>query len=99
MKDIHLHIINFIEATDDFDDEFKRLIEILDGTEILQDQKEVRLLFQLMSKLADNHRRTSDIFDKFEKIFQYLIKDVPSPITYFIPEYTNFTNPIIFFFF
>ena len=96
MKDIYLPFIDFIEASDDNDAEFKTLIDILEKQEILESKDEVRLLFQLISKIADDHHRTSDFFDKLERIFQYLIKDIPSPISYFIPDYTKYNKLILF---
>ena len=69
MKDINSALINLIEATDDYDAEFKALIEVFEKQEILINKDEVQLLFQLLSRLADNHHRTSDFFNKFEKIF------------------------------
>ena len=95
MKDNYSPLMNFIEATDDVDAEFKELIEILDRKEILQKQEEVRLLFQLISKIADNHNRTSDFFDKIEKIFQSLIKDPCLPISY-LHNYVEYNKRLFF---
>ena len=61
MKDINSALIDFIEATEDHDAEFQTLIEVLEKHEILENKDEVRLLFQLISKISDNHR-TSDFF-------------------------------------
>ena len=97
MKDIYSPLIDFIEATDDQDAEFQALIEVLEKHEILENKDEVRLLFQLISKISDNHHRTSDFFDKLSKIFQYLIKDIPSTISDFIPDYTKYNKRIVYF--
>ena len=96
MKEIHTQLLDSIDATDDSDDEYLRLIKIFDEKEILQNQREVRLLFRLISNLASNHHRTPDIFDKFEKILQYLIKDIPSPMSYYIPDYTKCNKLILY---
>ena len=82
MKSIYSLLIDFIDATEDIDSEFKALIDFLDEQQIFQNQEDVRLLFQLISKITDNHHRPSDFFDKLDKIFQYLIKEFPSPISY-----------------
>ena len=97
MKDIYSCFMAFIDTTDVCDVEFQELYEILEKKEILQNQDEVRLLFQLISKIADNYHRTPDFFEKLEKIFRYLIKDSPLPISYFIPDYINYNNRILFF--
>ena len=96
MKNIHSLFIDFIDATDDSDSEFQTLIDFLDEQKIFQKQEDVRLLFKLISKITDNHHRTPDFFDKLDKIFQYLIKDFPSPISYFIPDCTNYNKRILF---
>ena len=96
MKDIYSALIDFIEATDDHDSQFKTLIETIEDQEILENKEEIQLLFQLISKISDNHHRSSDFFDKLEKIFRYLIKDAPSTITYFIPDYLNYNKRILF---
>ena len=96
IKNIYPILMDFIDETDDSDVEFTNLIEIITEKEILKNQEEVRLLFQLISIITDNHHRTSDFFDKIEKIFQYLIKDIPSPISNFIPNYTNYNERILF---
>ena len=96
MKDIYTALIDFIEATDDSDAEYITLIEVLEKQEILENKDEVRLLFQLISKIADNHHRMPDFFDKLEKIFHYLIKDIPSKISYFIPNYRKYNKRILF---
>ena len=60
MKDVYSPLIDFIVATDDCDAEFKTLIEISEKQKILEDQNDIQLLFQLISKITDNHHRTSD---------------------------------------
>ena len=82
MKDINPALIDFIDSDVDCEAKFKTLIKIIEKQAIFQNQEEIRTLFQLVSIIADNHHRTSDFFDKLEKIFQYLIKDTPLPISY-----------------
>ena len=62
MKAINSALITFIEATDEIDAEFKALIEVLEKQKILENKEEIQLLFQLISKLTDNHHRASDFF-------------------------------------
>ena len=96
MKNIHSLLIDFFDATDDSDSEFKTLIDFLEEQKFLQNEEDVQLLFQLISKIAGNHHQTSDFFDKFEKIFQYFKKDIPPPLSYFIPDYTHYNRTILF---
>ena len=95
MKDIYSPLIEFIEATDDHDAKFKTLIEVLKKNEILENKDEIQLLFRFISKITDDHQRTSDFFDKLEKVFQYLIKDIPTPISYFIPDFTKYNRRML----
>ena len=67
LKDINSALIDFIEAADDHDAEFKTLIDILEKQKILENKDEIQLLFQLISKIADNHHRTSDFFDRLDQ--------------------------------
>lgn len=96
MKDIYSVLMDFIESDDDSGDEFDTIINFFEKQIILENKEEVRLIFQLISKISDNYHRTSNFFDKLEKIFQYLIKDTLSPISDFIPDYTKYNKKILF---
>lgn len=54
---------------------------------ILQCKEEIQLLFKLISKIADNHRRTPDFLCKIETIIQFLIKNKSSNISDYITNY------------
>lgn len=99
IKEIHTTLLNFIESTDDFDAQFKALIEILEKRDIVHKKEEVDLFCKLISKIADNHHRTSDFFTKLEKIFRYIIEDTPTPISNLIPDYKNYNKQVLFFLF
>lgn len=96
MKDISSAILSFIESTDDSDEEFKSFKEIIDKQNILQNKDGVHTIFQLISKIADNHNRPLDFFDKIEKIIQYLLKDNPTSISYYIPDCNSCNIRILF---
>lgn len=72
MKVIHQVFMDYIDTTDDIDGQFKKLIETLRKQEILDNNEETQLLFQLISKITDSHHRTSIFFNKLEKILEYL---------------------------
>lgn len=88
--------MEFIDADEDSEVEFQALTEILDDQEILLNKDEIQILFQLISRIANNHRRTPDFFDKLEKIFQYLIKEKPLLISSLIPNYNDYNNRITY---
>ena len=95
MKDIYLSLIDYIDEIDDLDVKFEILLEILENNAIKEKKEEIRLLFQLISNIADNHHQTSDFFYKLEKIFQYLIKDNHLSFFNFISNYTNYNRQIL----
>ena len=70
MKNIYIGLLNFIESTEDFDVEYEALIEIFTKEEFLKSKDETLLLFRLISKIADNHHRSPDFFDKLEKVME-----------------------------
>lgn len=96
MKDIYSALLSYIDANDGSDREFQSLIEILKKTEIHQNKEKVRLIFQLISKIADNHFRLPDFLSKLEKLFNYLIKDKSYPISDFITDYLNYNKLVLF---
>ena len=63
MKDINSALIDFIEADEDCE------TTVNENHKIFQNIEEIRLLFQLISRIADNHHRKSDFFDKLENFF------------------------------
>ncbi|KAK8850183.1 hypothetical protein M9Y10_018306 [Tritrichomonas musculus] len=97
MKDILITLIEFIDASDNPEAEFQALNDKLKEHKILHNDEEVQLLFQLILKIASNHRRLPDFFDKLDQIMQILIQTKPSPISKFIPDFQNYNKLIIFF--
>ena len=97
-KDLYSSLITFIETSDDSDSEFMPLIEILDKQAILEKKEEIQLLFQLISKIADNHHISPDFFVKLDNLFQYLIKEKQSKlISDFIPDYREYNKRVLFY--
>ena len=74
MKYCYSALLNFIDASDDTENEYEKLINSFEKQKILENKGEIILLFQLISKISDNHHRTTQFFEKLEKIFNYLIK-------------------------
>ena len=97
MNDIYSTLLNFNDSRDDTKDKFEKLIKAFEKHKILEKEGEIILLFQLISKISDNHHQTSNFYDKLEKIFRYLIKDAPSSISKFIADYTNYNKRLLFF--
>ena len=98
-KDLYSSLIDYIDAFDDSEAEFTVLIEMIEKQEILQSEEEKQLLFQLISKIADNHHRSANFFGKLEKLISFLIKDKPKNISQIIPEYLTYNKRLLLFLF
>ena len=96
MKSVYFALIDFIEETDDSRTKFQSLIELLEIQEISKNINEVQILFQLISRISDNHHLDPDFFNKLEQIYQYLIKDTMPPISYIIPDYKYYNIRALF---
>ena len=98
MKNIYCILMHFI---DDISDDSEALFETLTNTfeeqNILKNIEDPKLIFRLISKILINHHRTSDFYYKLEKIFQYMITEVPSLISIFLSDITEQNKEIIFF--
>lgn len=64
MKVIYPILMDYIDSTDDFDDQFNQLNEVLEKQDILQNNEEVQLFLQLISRIADSHHHTPYFFTK-----------------------------------
>ena len=96
MKTIYASLIDFIES-DDSESEYITLIKTFNEQKIVENTEIVRLLFQLILKISNDHNRGPDFFDKLEKIFRYLIKDKSLSISNFVPDYTSYNKRVLFF--
>lgn len=99
MKEIYTPLLDFVDATDNYDSEFEELINIIKKLEIKEKEEKICLLFQLISRIADNHHRTSTFLTKLEQIIQYLINKKPAPISYFISNDSEYNIRLLFFLF
>lgn len=100
LKDIYPKFIDFIDNTDDLEIKFQVLIDSFEKHEILEKKEGIRQILKLIAAIANNHYRTTNFFNKLEKIIQYLLKDKKSPISDYIPDYRlNFSKRILFYLF
>ena len=86
MKELYSAFINFIEATDGYQDEYGSFIQVLENQEILKNPVLTLDLHRLISSVEENHQRTSDFYEKIEQIIQYVFKN----------SKTSFSNSEIF---
>ena len=71
VKDIQSALIDFIDSTDNLTDQFDALIKIFKN--YIPNIREIKLLFQLISKIADDHHRTPNFFDKLDQFINLII--------------------------
>ena len=91
---IYTTFLDYIESSEDCEITNKSLFETFEKEDILQNKKEIQLIFQLIIKLADNHHRPSGFFNKIEKVIQYLIQKNSSIISDFI-DYGKYNKRIL----
>ena len=81
LKDLHGSILSFIESEDNCDKQFLDLNKVLEEQQITNDKAKSKGLHKIILKIANNHQRTSDFFDKIGRIFDYVFKDKQSQLS------------------
>ena len=76
MKDAEDKILEFLEEETDFEEKFIILENNLNDTKIRSDPYELLSLLHLVLKIGNNHFRTTNFFDKIERILQYFKEDI-----------------------
>ena len=79
-KELYINFLGFIDSCDASDEEFQSLTKILEKQDIINNPVKIQFFFKLISKITANHHRTSNFFDKIEKIFSYIFQVNPQPI-------------------
>ena len=99
MKEAYSILIDFIEDTNEIESTFKEIIKKFEKQEIFKNKENIPLLLQIISRIADNHYRTPDFFDKLEKIIQYLFENetIPIPISSLISDDFKYNKRIFLF--
>lgn len=72
-KEFYSSLIDYIETTEN--DKFDILIDIIEKLDILCNKDEIISVLNLLSKISDDHQRSSDFFNKIHKIIQYIIQE------------------------
>ena len=82
MKKIQTNLLQFIDNSDNVEENFQNFIQIIDD-QISQNPQELKLLLRLINVISNNHHRTPDFFTKFEKILTHFKTQI-------IQNYSNF---------
>ncbi|KAK8853002.1 hypothetical protein M9Y10_018000 [Tritrichomonas musculus] len=68
MKKIQENILEFLESESNTENIFKNLKQIFNEIKIYDDQHKLKSLLHLLTKIAENHRRNPNFFNKIEQI-------------------------------
>lgn len=68
-------ILNFIETSEDSDNEFQKLVKIMKKQQNLLTKQQYQEILKLLFIIADNHYRTPNFFIKLVSIIQYFLED------------------------
>lgn len=74
-KEIYLSLMNFIEITNDEDQEFQQFVELLEKKSILSDKQQICELLKIISNIESNYHQTPDFINKLDKIFINIFQD------------------------
>lgn len=76
MKNIQSSILQYIDSEYNFDDYYKKLIQIFNTQKIGNNPSVLQQIVKLIFKIMQNHRRTKNFYEKFGKIVNYFKKDI-----------------------
>ena len=76
MKTIHSIIITFLDNEGNVEENFQNTINRFDDHKVHDDRHKIKLLLHLFTKLINNHYRSPNFFNKFERILLYFKGDM-----------------------
>ncbi|KAK8866974.1 hypothetical protein M9Y10_009943 [Tritrichomonas musculus] len=76
MKLLQRSILDFVERKDNLEEDFQNLTSLIQNQNILKDPHEIKALLYLILKISNNHNRSSDLFEKIEKILLFLKQEI-----------------------
>ena len=76
IKDLQKHLLEFISSESNAEEMLQNLNSLFDSIKIHQNKYELKLFLRLLSKIANNHYRTNNFFDKIGKIINIFKADI-----------------------
>lgn len=70
-KDTQKAFLDFIDNENDIEENYQNLLQLLNDQKIGGDPTELKVYFNLITKVANFHYRSSNFFDKIEKLLLY----------------------------
>ena len=76
MRNIQVNLLEYLEDESNDDELFQNLKQIFDEIKLNEDEHKLMSLLRLLLKIANNHHRDCNFFDKIEKIIQIFHNDI-----------------------
>ena len=76
MKKIQQNVLDFIDNNDDIEENYENLIKSLNNQKVEKDSHIFKLFILMISKIAENHYRNLNFFNKIELILSYYYNDL-----------------------
>lgn len=76
MKKVQDKLLDYLEDESNGDEQFQSLKQVLEEIEIHKDEHLLMSLLHLLVKVANNHHRDPNFFEKIEKILQMFQEDI-----------------------
>lgn len=67
MKAIQTNILQYLEGSEDLEENYENIIKSIDDNKIIENQHELKPFLHLLVKIANNHHRKVNFFEKIEK--------------------------------
>ncbi len=81
MIELHSKFLEFIEKEDDAEENYQNLENEIKNHNYDKDQHSLKTFLYLISKVSKNHSRTTNFFEKIEKVLLYLKKMITKHFT------------------
>ena len=75
-KDLQRNLLNFLSSSDNDEENYQNLIELLNNQNIHQSMHELVEFLHLLVHIANNHNRSPNFISKIEKILSELMNDI-----------------------
>ena len=83
LKNIQSAFLSYIDDVENCEENYQNLVSLLDDQKIREKRNELELFLKLVIQISNDHYRTSNFFDKIDKILTLYKNEIKS-------NYTNF---------
>ena len=76
MKKIQTNLLTFIESDDELETSFDDLKTFFEDIKFRKNPNSIKSILQLIYKIAKNHQRKSNFYDKIKSVFLFFEEDI-----------------------